>query len=195
MKTIKKVLVIATLAMFSFVNVFGQDETPWNDKKHQLQVSYGIGTINDLACSWGLIFFSGLSKDDKYDFTTTGSITVGYQYNVKPRVSVGLDLNYEGIKMSDYKYDNFVFLATTRIYYHKGYKFATYCKLGAGAMITNNDYGKNHKPSPDDENISTRFAFQVTPFGIEVGSQKARFFAETGIGDLCGTMAGLRLAF
>ena len=195
MKTIKKVLVIATLAMFSFVNVFGQDETPWNDKKHQLQVSYGFGTINEWASLWGSAFFAGITKGDS-DFTTTGSISVGYQYNVKPRLSLGFDFGYEGIKFgSDDRFDNFTILATTRWYYYKGYKFATYCKLGAGAMITSNDYGKNHKPSPEDENVSSRIAFQVTPFGIEVGSQKARFFAETGIGDFCGTQAGLRLAF
>jgi|GEM_PF-6662695 len=178
----------------------GQDKNLWNNKKNQIHVSYGFASLTTIAHAVGTIFIAAIDKD--WDLETSGSINFGYTYNVNQRLGLGVDATYEHLKASStLKYDVWSWLARARWYYMQKEKIAMYGKLGAGVIVAFFDDDKKSSSSSssdkknEDEDISTRFALQVSPFGIEVGGQTLRGFAEAGFGEQGVIQLGVRCSF
>lgn len=191
----KKIILIAVVAMMATMNVNAQDEL-----KNEIGVFYGVESASNILSIYSTIFSAAAGDQSSW----WGPIGVEYYYHLSPVVAVGGVGVYAGCKAIDEK-TNQMDLSETYITLMPSMKFnwlrkkhfGMYSALSAGvlfASISGNEAAKRADSEAKDETI-TSFMFQATALGIEFGGRNIRGFVEAGLGEkgtLCG---GLRYKF
>lgn len=167
-------------------------ETP----SDEISVSWGLGSGPMIADA----FASGLTGSIEYAMQT-GNISAQYMHNLTKTFGIGVTASFEGLtskKNETIKEDlsnNYIcVMPTARAYWFRKSKFGMYSRLAAGVTFNSFDYldskdGKTVKESKTE----TGFAWQVSPVGIEIGSNKVSGFLEGGFGYQGLVIAGVRL--
>lgn len=177
----KKLLVLMTVFL-SMSLVYAQKST--------ISVSYGIGSTDNMVYTLGMGTASGFGNafgadtQLKQDYGVA-PIALSYHRSLasNERFSYGGSAIFETVGLSDknsddkYGYNAITFAPEAKFkYLNPGNQFNVYGLLGAGVTFLNtNDKSDNEKES------FTHFNFQVTPIGIEYGSN-VKGFLELGFG-------------
>lgn len=166
-------------------------ETP----SDELSVSWGLGSGPMFVDAFSSVLLGGVNYEMQ-----TGSVSAQYMHNFNKRVGVGLAATYEGLKSQkpiitdEYLSSSYVsIMPTARLFWFRKSMFGMYSRVAAGVTINNFDYlneqdGKSSKESKTE----VGFAFQASPIGIELGTNKVCGFLEGGFGFQGMVIAGVR---
>lgn len=183
---IRKIVLFAALALFA---------APVSAQKihrSEVSVSYGVVPVTDWIDTFSSSF-TGLFSGTDADPSGWGAVTLGYNLRLTRNLSVGVQAVYSSNEqrvksirrsvetrywslMPDVKW-NWLNLRVVTFY----------SRLGAGASFSRAKVAGR-------TDASTRFAFQVSPIGVEVGGRLAAY-AEAGIGVSGCFLAGVRYRF
>lgn len=171
---------------------------------NEISLNYGRfslpGIAMTLGASLGIAFSFGLAKLDK--FYSTGAIGLDYFHYFNKNFAVGGSAVFENFHFSwatkngedengDPAYESgqpndvpfFGILPGIKWRWLYRPHFGMYTKAGVGAMIQGNDAS------------SISFIFQLSPVGMEFGSERVRGFLEVGFGVQGMFVGGIRTAF
>lgn len=175
MKKITILLLLSVCAAFSLSaqtgNVTGNSKPDF--PHHELGISYGIHPLNYQKGSF-FIYFTDLDfKIKTEDALLVGALNLYYQYNIRPKHSIGITASY--LYRKDYRSNNNLSILGCNAFYKYTYvtfpKCAFYLKAGTGHLfVISSSGGVEYWPS-----------FQLTPFGVRLGEKNAANI-ELGIG-------------
>lgn len=202
-RTMKKILVMVAAAMMAAVGMNAQNE----DLRHELSLSYGLGSITQLGEGIGeglaLAVFSDTEMDDGF---ILGPISLEYFYHLNnPRLAVGAFVSYSKWdsdiekrsgsheKVGERKRNYWAVMPAIKWYWINKNHFGLYCKGALGAAFLNSTE-KSLRDNASKDDSSTHLMFQVSPIGLEFGSQ-IRGFAELGVGEQGFLLGGVRYKF
>lgn len=216
----KKIALIA-IAALTAMSVNAQ----YYNTKHEVQVSVGSASnseiISGLSEAFGslgeIMVTSIMTAGNVYAFDSyenekyLPSLAVGYYYNVSKMVAVGGYFAMNGMtrdiyghlntqtrdskkKVGESDRYNFSLIPSVKFHWVRTKYFGFYSKVGIGAMLmTEKAESDNGGTSKSDSDLM--FDFDITPIGLDGGTEHIRAFAEFGLseqGMLCG---GLRYKF
>lgn len=157
------------------------------------EISVSVGFAN--AIQFGEGFFGALFGVKDKDMPMT-CYNIDYSHRINKIVTVGATVNYfEGSKFSDSdkreKY--YTVLPHVKVDYLNKKYFTLYGKVGAGFAV--NKFTEKEDGKLMDKS-RTKFAFQISPIGAEIGPNKhLRVFAELGFGFTGTEQIGIRYKF
>lgn len=184
----KKLLLSAAALLFA-TQLFAQNP------RSEVSVSYGYAPTTDWIDTYSdalIGIFSGMDTQ----LTDWGAVSVGYNFRLSKRVSLGLQAVYstneneffkDGVSLG--KIDNryWAVMPNLKTTWLNGGVVRLYSRLAAGiAFRTAKSDGER-----ETENL---FAYQVSPIGIELGGNLAAY-AEAGIGMSGSLIVGARYRF
>lgn len=160
-----------------------------------------IGTI----LTFGLVDPNSMTDNTKVEDSHTPTFSIQYMYRVSPKLKVGAVATYQQTssklmvadKQGGYheaaKATNnyFVVMPAVKAMWVEKKNIGLYSKLAVGISIASNkaemtNGAKESTPGELTNRIKsdkgTRFAYQVSAIGLEVGSKNLRGFAELGYG-------------
>ena len=190
-------------AMMATVSTNAQNE----DLRHELSLSYGIGSITQLGDGIGeglaMAVFSDTENDDGF---ILGPISLEYFYHFNnPRLALGGFVSYSkwdseimkrggnGNKVGERKRNYWAVMPGIKWYWVNKNSFGLYSKGAAGLAFLNfTEKSFDNNSSSDDH--KSYFMFQLSFIGAEFGG-KVRGFAEAGVGEQGFLLAGLRYKF
>lgn len=175
----KKFFIILALALATTLNLYAQNE--W---KHEIGISYGLGTFTDVNSSYLSGIFSG--KQTSY----IGSFGIEYFYRPKSALGVGLVGTFSTCKWNDSdkartKY--FSIMPAVKYNWLNRDRFSMYSKIALGVLI-------GIDSGADNDKTTAAFAWQASAVGAEFGNS-FRGFLELGFGEQGILVAGLRYKF
>ena len=193
----KKIFLIAIVAMMTTVSVNAQEEKEFN--RHEVAVSYGaasnsqwLGAFEHIAAT--MVTFGGAKYENE---SYTGPFSAEYFYHTNSWLGVGgilvygqnsQDVYLGSTNKGEYKDSYYTVMPAVKFDWMRKKYFGAYSKFGVGATLRTESYdGKNES--------AVHFNWQASLLGLEVGSPQIRAFAELGVGEqgiLCG---GLRYKF
>ncbi len=189
----KKILYIFSLLCTVALGANAQDyETPSNE----ISVSWGLGSGPMIADA----FASGLTGSTEYGMQT-GNISAQFMHNLNKTIGIGVTASFEGLsakktdEMTEDLSNNYItIMPTARAYWFRKSMFGMYSRAAAGVTFNSFDYlnAKDGKTVKDSES-EVSFAWQVSPVGIEIGSNKVSGFLEGGFGYQGLVIAGVRI--
>lgn len=197
----KKFVLMVVVALMTTMNLNAQNE----DLRHELSLSYGVGSIAQLGDGIGEGLGLVFTKTEFDDGSIIGPISLEYFYHLdNPRLAIGGSFTYSkwdsdvlvrksDTKVGERKRNFFSVMPSFKGYWINNNHFGLYSKASAGVgflKCTDKDFETNVKK---DDN-GCYFMFQLSPIGIEFGS-KFRGFAEAGVGDQGFLQAGIRYKF
>lgn len=165
-------------------------------ERSEVSVSYGLAPVTTWIHSYNdalISIFTGVDSDP----SDWGAVTVGYNYRLTKKISLGLQVVYSTNE------DKFSYKGQSQVTIRNRYwslmpnvKYnwlntagivSLYSRIGAGIS-----FGKSES---DELNESeSHFAFQFSPIGIEVGRRLAGY-AEAGVGVSGSLIVGARYRF
>ena len=191
----KKVFLLAVVAIMAVANVNAQDEL-----KNEVGVYYGIGSASNIL-SYITSSISAAAGDQS---SFWGPVGVEYYYHATPVVAFGAVASYAGCKAEnektrkdDLKESFITVMPSVKFNWLRKKYFGMYSALSARLTIISvscNDNAKAADPKAKDETL-TSFMFQATALGMEFGSEQFRGFVEAGLGEKGELCAGLRYKF
>lgn len=213
MKNLFKKIAIATVAFTFTISATAQDSAEPEFYKHEVGVSYGIGTNTEVISTFANIFGSVLravvnsSEDTKSNYT--GSINAEYYYNFNKTIGLGGVLGFEHIGYDYYdtktndtnmkqKDVYMTIMPAFKAHWFNYPHVSMYSKIGAGLTVDFTNYDiKDSSRDPDKYKAETNcmFAFQLSPVCIEAGARHVMGFAELGYGTQGILVVGLRGKF
>lgn len=190
---------IAAMMFCNAMNVQAQEEA-----QNEVSVSYGgagASTIGDGFGKIGTAFITlgSVSTKNEKEF---GPLAVEYFHKVAPKLSVGVigtwvrvtgDEYFGSEKHGDYTKNIYSILPAVKYQWLKKKNFGMYSKVGLGITFCNSKETVQSDNRSESSN-ETKFGFQVSAVGIEVGSSICGF-AEVGYGEQGMLLAGLRVKF
>ena len=196
--TMKKIILMAAVAMLAVTGVNAQSET-----KQEIAVSYGWLSNSD----W-LNVFEGIVDavfGETYDEGSyLGPVSLEYFYNLEPWMGIGAiavygheieDSNKDGNKVGTRKNSYISLMPAVKFNWLRRDMVALYSKLGVGATWRSEIKefeGENSKYNSDKKDFHVNW--QVSVIGVEVGKQ-IRGFAEYGLGEQGMLQVGVRCRF
>lgn len=174
--------------------------------RHEITLGYGLVTTQEAVD----ILASALTGESLEYKNHTGAFNLQYTYNLSKKFGLGIIGAYEkmsGVEgnIGDYRGDDFsesdvMLMAGGRIYWLNKDYVAIYSKAAIGAWFQTHKSPKsaNDPTSNDDSVVSdtdTDVAFQISPFGVEVGGKTVRAYLEGGFGNLGVIQGGVRFRF
>lgn len=180
-----KVILILSLLFFTSSVSFAQMG------KSEVSLGYGFGTANQFidsfldALTTGLTFGNYTVEDKSY----TGSINLGYNFNVTGALGVGGVLSYESVdgdvyiqnqKRGTQKNKFYTVLGGVKVNYINTSTFNLYSGVYGGLSSRNAETKIDNETSNDSE---SRFAFHLSAIGARLGTNIGGFI-EAGFGDL-----------
>ena len=199
----KKILVMAAVALMTAISIFAQNDQP----KHEIGVSYGAGIslIGDgIGNGIGRGIFDSMTGRTWDNSKEIGTFGLEYFYHLNnPRLAVGGVATFsrfgEDVEKDDKKVGErrrvYVSLMPAVKYYWVNKKhFGLYSKAAVGAMYATakSENIQDHTTSKDNQ---LYFMFQASLIGLEGGSQHIRGFLEAGCGEQGIILVGLRCKF
>lgn len=221
----KRVLVIAVAAMVATMGVQAKQKTKYYKTKHEVQVSIGTASNSEIVSGFGNAFEAlgeavitsimtagqAMAFDSYDNESYTPAIAVGYYYNVTPLIAVGGYAAYNGMnrdvianiktenshkkeKVGESSRSNYSLMPSVKFHWVRKKNFGFYSKLGVGfTMMT--EKCKSDEGGKSESETDTMFDFDITPFGVDGGSEYLRGFVELGMGEQGVLCAGLRYKF
>lgn len=193
-----KTWIITLLTVLATCGIVSAQDYP----KHELSLSYGIFTDNEIAETvggvLGTVFTAGAVQMNNYSFS--GAVSVEYAYHVSKVLAFGGAFCYEratmDIVMANAKvgvtYDNYyTVMPIGKANWANWESVRLYSKLGLGVTV---DAYRQSSAGERHYNHDVNFAFQFSPIGIEIG-RRVNFFAEGGFGVQGIVQAGMRVRF
>lgn len=185
----KKIILAVACSLFAFT-ISAQPIS-----RSEVSVSYGLFPATTWVDSFSDIWvniFTG-SEINRKDW---GAVTVGYNYRVLKRLSIGVDLSYasntaeftsDGNLWRTQKNNYWSIMPNLRYSWLNVGILSLYSRAGVGVSCNTTKVDNNTKSS-------THLAFQVSPLGIQVGG-KISGFVEGGVGMSGSLIAGIRCRF
>jgi len=211
MKKITLFIAGLLLAATTTVKAEQYDELP----KDEISVSYGFEPIHVLADQWGNFWatmFTApivkiLGEDVEFqDRKSFGAINIDYNHHVSPSLAIGANVAYSQIsadvngkvngvkqKVGTEKENYYTVMANVKWDWHRRKHITLYSRAAAGVMIGNYNTTSSIDNTKNKTENKVTFAGQVSPFGIELGSEKVRGFYEVGFGNAGIVQLGLRV--
>lgn len=202
-----KIKVSIILAMLLFI-VVGPAKAQ-DLGKNEVHVGYSDGFTLAVLNSFGDVFstalIDGLTGENTKlkDDSSFGMIEVGYKYQIKERLKLGIDVGYQKYSNTSItektsrlvKRDaNFILIMPNLSFsYIKTTLLDFYGSLGAGVLLSN-DKVTLSTTSKSEKESNLNFGWQVVPVGLRVG-KKLGGFLEAGIGTKGFVTAGLNYKF
>lgn len=182
-----KKIYLVILLMAATIAAFGQ--STYN--KHQLTIAGGLFSDNEAVGLFSdvLSILLPLGYKKMNSEPQIAELSLGYKYNVAPRVDVGISLSYNSSKGDAYYFDTkvgdfhrqFYTIAAEGYYrYIDRDHLRLYGMVGLGVTYVTQDYDATSAMSLED-NQTSYFNFQVTPIGVAYGN-KLGVLAEVGYG-------------
>lgn len=192
---IKKLMLVAvalTIAATSFAQ---------GSRRQEISLAYGVAPVTDWVDSYSNLLTGAVLGSDT-ELTGWGAATLGYSFRVIGGLRVGAQVVYSS------NTQQVVYLSSTQKVKGVGPDISNsywsvmpnvkwnwlnlkiislYARVGAGLTFAKSEYG-------DRNESATRWAYQVSPIGIEVGTRIAAF-AEAGIGTSGSLIVGARYRF
>lgn len=199
----KKILVMAAVAMMTATSIFAQDEQP----RHEIGLSYGAGVslIGDGIAN-GLVngIFDSLGGRKNTNQTEFGTIGLEYFYHLNnPRLAVGgivtfsqfgEDVEKDDKKVGERRRTYISVMPAIKYYWVNKQHFGLYSKAAVGAMYATAK-SENYQDNTSSKDNSFYFMVQASLIGLEAGSNHVRGFFEAGCGEQGIFLAGLRCRF
>lgn len=207
----KKILLCAVFLVNTLFS-FSQEAKSKVPFKPEHEFRLGVGAfplvsnapwMNDVDYYWGTTNFTNRYNEELvYEGAQhmTGAISVGYSYNIKRWVSVGVTFSYFGIyrnlydkitdeKVAHYNRHNLSLTPMVRFTYFNSKYIRLYSQLGLGLGWDLRDRNTgNYK--------HVYFTGHLTPFGISIGGEKLFGFAEfLGVGNQGAFVLGIGYKF
>ena len=196
----KKFVLMVVVALMTTMNLNAQNE----DLRHELSLSYGVGSIAQLGDGIGEGLGLVFTKTEFDDGSIIGPISLDYFYHLdNPRLAIGGSFTYSkwdsdvlvrksDTKVGERKRNFFSVMPSFKYYWTNKNHFGLYSKLGAGiGFLSRTDKDQTNAEKSDN---GCYFMFQLSVLGAEFGG-KFRGFAELGIGDQGLLQAGIRYKF
>ena len=204
----KKLLVMATVAMMAAVSVNAQVEYP----KNEIGVSYGYLSNSQWIDAFGTIFSSLLgARYDEDSEKFIGPVSIQYFHHVKDWIAVGAvgvyghsskDILSGSDVIGSGKNTYLTIMPAVKFDWFRRESVSMYSKLALGATYrsekveyNNRSTGGSETPRDNRSNSEFHFNWQATVFGIEAGSPMVRGFLETGFGEQGIACVGVRFKF
>ena len=199
----KTKMMMVAVALMTALSVNAQNE----DLRHEISLSYGVGSLAQLGEGIGEGLASALFSDtENKDGFILGPISAEYFYHFNnPRLALGGFLSYSKWdsdiqkrsgnheKVGERKRNYWSVMPAFKCYWVNKNTFGLYSKAAAGvAFLSNTEKDFQTGKSLDDN--STHFLFQLSFIGVEFGKQ-FRGFAEAGVGEQGFLLAGVRYKF
>ena len=182
--------IILTLALLAFLGSEISAQQPTEQwAKHEIGVSYGIGTEQMYVNT--LIYIISLGIIPK-DMQFSGAVGAEYLYYVSDRIGVGATLaveygrEHEGAKKSLHHH-YITTMPSAKFYWFENPHFAMYSRIAGGATV-----GIGEVEGARD--ISVIPALHFSGVSIEFGA-KVKGYIELGVGALGTLQAGVRCRF
>lgn len=206
----KRYFVLAVATMMATVGILAQEG--YEDIKHEVAISFGGYNNSIWINGFSDIGIECLETTNYYreNVRFLGSFSAEYFYHVKPWLAVGGVVSYsqhrediffptEGNNPNNVvggTKNYFVTLMPAMKYdWYRRKKFGMYSKLALGATLRRE---KSELYVLSQDNLSRTqilLNWQLSYFGLEVGSHKFRFFNEYGMGEQGIIILGLRYRF
>ena len=160
-----------------------------DDPKNEIGLYYGLGAASDIFSIFAHAFT--FSSDDQHGYW--GPIGVEYYYHTSPAIAIGAAASIAGCSWGkgsdDYSAKYITVMPSVKFNWLRKSHFGMYSSLSAGVMFMSHNIDDKYI---DDKDQSVWFMGQVTPLGMEFGSQNFRGFTELGIGEKGFLALGLR---
>lgn len=174
---------------------------PTDRPSNEISISYGALPFTDIIGVTAGILTTGITGGGVTlsNVRSTGTFSLGYYWYCNNHVAVGCDLVYEHLKMTlnyksgEVKDDNSNFLSIlpgVKLPWFNFKHCGLYSKINAGLCVY-----QSIGESTENKKLSTSFAFQLTPIGVDFGGEAVRGFVEAGFGFQSTVSAGVRFAF
>ena len=176
---------------------------PTDRPSNEISISYGALPFTDFLDFTAGALIIGFTGGDitLSNIHSTGAFSLGYYWYFNNHVAVGCDLVYSHMEMTlNYKSggvkdDNSNFLSIlpgVKLPWFNFKHCGLYSKINAGLCVYQSIASTENQ---NNKNISTGFAFQLTPIGVDFGGELVRGFVEAGFGFQSIASAGVRFAF
>ena len=139
------------------------------ERQHQVRLGWGDMIFETVA------FPAAASEQGGRGFT--GHFFAGYQYSVNPVVSLGGQLDFEGIFMADMNNYNLTLMPTVRFTYLRSEAWELHSGVGLGALFAFDNKGGAQLAPAIDLNF---FGFQAGKGPLKVGVDLGMLNALTG---------------
>lgn len=208
---IKFIALLLCAAVSSSAVVKGQESNqnmPQSMNKHEIRLSASDGLTLGLANIFGMGLSDAVTGSKRSDETSSLVYSLGYRYSIA-RFRVGADLGFvqstskltligetaPSLKEKDL---NFMLLPTVEFVYFKRGVVELYGGAAAGVNLVNHTEKSLNQTATSNakkSDLSTTFAYQVTPIALRVGNQRIGGFLEAGLGYKGFVTAGVSLRF
>jgi len=199
----KRMIIMAVAALIATMNINAQ---AGYDTKHEIGITYGAGCNSDIISSFGGALGSALAGSRSENETHFGTIALEYFYHATEVIGVGaiagFAQNKEDIyfRNSDSKMgknnDTYItIMPSVKFNWLRKDHFGMYSKLAAGVMFSKFKYESDKNSDNDDSTNETKFNWQASLIGAEVGGANLRAFAELGFGEQGIILGGIRCKF
>ncbi|MBR6893160.1 MAG: hypothetical protein IKN15_07985 [Bacteroidaceae bacterium] len=194
----KKILLMAVVAMMATMNVNAQSDEP----KNEVGIFYGIGSASDIISTYAEVFSYAVGGQSSF----WGPIGAEYYYHISPVVGVGAIAEYTSCKVDALNQNEacdltyITVMPAVKFNWLRKKSFGMYSGLAAGVMFASIDPGSSVKGQLDSDGkeikkeTATSFMFNATALGVEFGGN-FRGFGELGIGEKGILCFGLRYKF
>lgn len=189
----------------------GQETTANNTQsmpRHEIRLSASDGLTLGLASVFGMGLSDAVTGSKRSDEKSSLVYSLGYRYSIA-QFRVGADLGFvqstskltligetaPSLKEKDL---NFMLLPTVEFVYFKRGVVELYGGASAGVNLVNHtekSLNKTAASSAKKSDLSTTFAYQVSPIALRVGNQRIGGFLEAGLGYKGFVTAGVSLRF
>ncbi|MCQ2144597.1 MAG: hypothetical protein MJY72_02525 [Bacteroidales bacterium] len=217
----KKLFAAISILIICSASSFAQSSGGMQDDFNRVEIEAGLAGITYLNTFilFGIsdIAHSGSSAVEKYgadgherapEFIVPAALCVGARYNILKWLSVGGEVQLQHLQSKNYhtqtdsqsgesvksyaglhSMTTFALMPELRFTFHRWEKVNLYADLEAGVDVVNMECEKDQKPQ-------CRFAFNVTPIGIQFGADRLFGLAELGLGsEWIGIKAGIGYRF
>lgn len=184
---------------------------------------YSLGEA--LGEAFGNVFGNALlfgAEGEVTNKTNYGVLNLDYNYHLSPKIAIGLNASFSlshgdikvshveknasgsgsslvvGQKIGDTNGMYYAVMPTIKFDWFRREHISMYSRVSAGVLFAHTTEKVNDTDSSSERNESTNrtvFEFQVSPFGIEGGSNHCRAFAEFGFGQCGIAQIGFRTRF
>lgn len=160
--------------------------------RSEVSLSYGVAPISDWIDTYTALL-DELHAGEGSSVSGWGAVTAGYHLRLAGGFSIGAQVAYSSNKQSFRHTGSRIrtrywsVMPSVKLDWLNLKVVSFYARVGAGASFSKAKAGSH-------EETATKFAFQLSPVGVEVGGRVAAY-AEAGIGSSGCFLVGARYRF
>ncbi len=190
-----------TVFLICLFSVFIQGIVQAQEPKQEISLGYGLSPTSEFIDFFSdLTFFMvSLAQYEKRNYSTFGTLTLGYRYQLNKRWSIGAAAGYSassgeiwlfGQRTGDVHVRYYTLAAEADFRYINKAKLKLYSSAGLGLTYRDERYRPSVSTESPSKHNDMLFDFQITALGIKYGA-RAGFFGSVGFGYRGLAQAGL----